>query len=53
MFYFCSSPVDLGDMETESVGSNSLVLQGSSQENNVSNLNLGLSFTTASASIDC
>ncbi|KAL7983967.1 hypothetical protein Chor_004507 [Crotalus horridus] len=29
-----SSPVDLGDMETESVGSNSLVLQGSSQENN-------------------
>ncbi|KAG8137729.1 hypothetical protein E2320_004941 [Naja naja] len=30
-----SIPVDLGDMETESVGSNSLVLQGSSQENNV------------------
>ncbi|XP_007441423.1 histone RNA hairpin-binding protein [Python bivittatus] len=28
------SPVDLGDMETESVGSNSLVLQGSAQENN-------------------
>lgn len=33
---FCSFPVDLGEMETESVGSNSTESQTSCQDNNVS-----------------
>ena len=36
MFYFCGSPVDLSDMETESVRSNSAQSQASSQDNEVS-----------------
>lgn len=46
MFYFCSTPVDLGDMETESVESNS-------QDNNVSNSKLGLSCNIVLACINC